>query len=531
MLHKILAQKVQALAVMAGLACLMLSAPAMAAAVTIASPSNGATVSGMVTVTLQPASGTAWSNVYVDGVYQNSTPPNFFYWQTTGTSNGTHKLSATGFDKNGNNLGSTTATVTVANGGAVSLTSPSNGATVSGTVTINVATGSATAWANVYINGEYQNSTPPSYFYWHTTAMPNGQYKLSATAFDRNGNNLGSSQSTVTVNNGGTPVASSSSAVSLTSPGNGSTVSGNVNVAATAGAGVGWVNLYVDGNYLRSSPPLNTTWNSGSVGNGNHTISAEAFNSSSNALGSASVVVNVQNSSVAPSSSHFSTLPPGSTLPSGSACASAVRRNPNFEPRPDNTTANHTVPTDDLTLMRTTVNNGGAVAHSFDRVDGNFTGTTDEIMQWGACKWGFDEDLVRAMAANESWWHQSAHGDFTTNTSLCPSGADYHDGGCDRTYGIMQVKSTDYIGTFPDSHTSTAFDVDYKLAYQRACFEGKINYLTQRSSNYPNGDTNNMLWGCVDQWFTGTWWNGSDDAYITETKTEMSGKPWLKAGF
>ena len=29
------------------------------------------------------------------------------------------------------------------------------------------------------------------------------------------------------------------------------------------------------------------------------------------------------------------------------------------------------------------------------RVTGNFTGTTDMILQWAACKWGIDEDIVR----------------------------------------------------------------------------------------------------------------------------------------
>ncbi len=525
---RLLGNKATAIALMTGLTWLIFDPVAMAAGVTIASPSNGSTVSGMVTITLSPASGTSWCNVYVDGAYQNSTPPNFFYWQTSGTSNGTHKVSATAFDKYGSNLGTATSTVTVANGGAVSLTSPSNGSTVSGTVTIGVATGPSTSWANIYLNGEYQSSTPPDYFYWHTNGMPDGQYQVSATAFDSSGHNLGSSESSVTVANGFT--AAASNAVSLSSPSNGSTVSGNVSIAAAIGSGVGWINFYVDGDYLSSSPPLNFNWNSGSVGNGNHTISARAFSSSGGAMGSASSTVSVQNSSVT-SSGHFYTQPPGSSLPSGAACASAVRRNPNFEPRPENYTANHTVPTDNLSYMRTTTNNGGVPAHTYDRVDGNFTGTTDEIIQWGACKWGFDEDLVRAIAANESWWKQSAHGDFTTNLNVCPSGANYHDGGCDLSYGITQIKSTDYSGTFADSMKSTAFAIDYKLAYQRACYEGKIGYLHERSSNYPNGDQNNMLWGCVDQWFSGGWWNGSDDSYIAETKREMANKPWLQPGF
>ncbi|HVN28032.1 MAG TPA: Ig-like domain-containing protein, partial [Candidatus Binataceae bacterium] len=452
-----------------------------------------------------------------------------FYWHTTAISNGSHTVSATAYNSGGSSLGSTSSTVTVANGGAVTLSSPSNGSTVSGAVTINVSNGPSTAWSNVYINGQYQNSTPPNTFTWHTNAISNGQYTVSATAYNSSGTAIGSTQSAVTVANGST--AAASGAVTLTSPSSGSTVSGNVNIAAAEGSGVGWVNFYVDGNYLKSSPPLSFSWNSGSVSNGNHTISAEAFNTSSNEIGSSSATVTVKNSGVA-STSHFYTLPPGSSLPSGSACASAVNAaGPSTEVRPDNYTANHTVPSDNLSNMRTTTNNGGAAPHSFDRVDGNYTGTTDQILRWGACKWGFDEDLVRAIAANETWWHESGHGDLTYSTGECPSGAVWTGSECALSYGIMQIKSTDFSYTFPDSHTSTAFAVDYNLAYERACFEGKIGYLSQRSSDYPNGDENNMLWGCVDEWYSGSWWDGSDDTYITQIKGLISSKPWLSSNF
>jgi hypothetical protein len=530
MFERLLGKKGQVAILIGGLVWLMFDARAMAAGVTITSPSNGATVSGTVTVTVSMASGTSWCNLYVDGTYKSSTPPSTLYWQTTGVSNGTHNLSVTAYGQNGNNLGSSTSTVTVANSNAVTLTSPTNGSTVSGPVTIGVTKGSGAEWVNIYINGKYESSTPPSSFVWQTTAMANGQYQVSATAFNSAGNNIGSVQSSVTVNNSLVPSVSSG-AVTLTSPSSGSTVSGTVNVAATEGAGVGWINFYVDGNYLESSPPFNFSWNSGSVANGNHTLSAQAFNSSDNEIGSSSTTVNVQNSGVTPTN-YFYTLPPGSTLPSGSACASAVlAAGPSVEVRPDNTTANHTVPTDDLTNMRTTTNNGGAAPGSYNRVDGNFTGTTDQILRWGACKWGFDENLVRAIAANESWWHQSGAGDVVSNTSECPSGAVYSNGGCALSYGIMQVKATDFGYTFPDSHTSTAFDVDYKLAYQRACFEGNIPYLSERSSDYPNGDENNMLWGCVDQWYSGTWWNGSNDVYINQIQGLISQQPWLSSNF
>ena len=37
------------------------------------------------------------------------------------------------------------------------------------------------------------------------------------------------------------------------------------------------------------------------------------------------------------------------------------------------------------------------------RIDNRVTGTTGEVLAWGACKWGLDADLV-AVAAQESDW-------------------------------------------------------------------------------------------------------------------------------
>ena len=65
------------------------------------------------------------------------------------------------------------------------------------------------------------------------------------------------------------------------------------------------------------------------------------------------------------------------------------------ENRPQNTTANHSVPSDP-----SAINWGNALDYwtkfTADRnqVTGNYTGTTDEILQWVACKWGIDEDVV-----------------------------------------------------------------------------------------------------------------------------------------
>src|SRR4029077_15426596 len=101
-------------------------------------------------------------------------------------------------------------------------------------------------------------------------------------------------------------------------------------------------------------------------------------------------------------STRFVTLPPGSARPDGAQCAARVRRSP-WEARPENTAANHRIPQPaQLRKLYATPRQSGAPALSLTRVVGNFTGTTDEIIQWGACKWGFDEDLVRAIAMDES---------------------------------------------------------------------------------------------------------------------------------
>ncbi len=44
-------------------------------------------------------------------------------------------------------------------------------------------------------------------------------------------------------------------------------------------------------------------------------------------------------------------------------------------------------------------------------VTGGFSGTTDEILQWAAHKWGIPEDVIRAAAVTESNWNMSHLGD------------------------------------------------------------------------------------------------------------------------
>jgi hypothetical protein len=50
----------------------------------------------------------------------------------------------------------------------------------------------------------------------------------------------------------------------------------------------------------------------------------------------------------------------------------------------------------------------------FQYVTGGFSGTTDEIVQWGAAKWGIPADWLRAEYVQESYWNQSQLGDLTS---------------------------------------------------------------------------------------------------------------------
>lgn len=248
----------------------------------------------------------------------------------------------------------------------------------------------------------------------------------------------------------------------------------------------------------------------------------------------ASIFIATFAASSAASAGTFRLLAKGQSLPSDETCKTAVAEDTS-EPLPSNSAANHTIPTDSfLASYRISVSSGegGASAKILQRVDGRFTGTTDAVLKWASCKWGFDEDITRATAVNESHWKQAGVGDVDNGISL----------------GILQIKTRDYPSTCravavsqnptkvndPDcySHNSTAFNADYKLAQQRACFEGEIDYLDERVPvagypSYRNGTPDQMMWGCVGWWYSGGWYDSGALTYIGQVQVYLRTKPWL----
>jgi len=169
-------------------------------AVSITSPITGATVTGIVPVTVAASDniGVARVDFLCNGTVlaSSSTPP--FTWQwSIGALTGNLTLLAKAYDAAGNVGTSAAVVVSVAAAPpdtvrpTVSVTSPANGATISGTISV-----SATATDNVgvtrvdfLINGSVAgtSSSSPYTYSWNTSGL-SGSQTISAKAYDAAGN-------------------------------------------------------------------------------------------------------------------------------------------------------------------------------------------------------------------------------------------------------------------------------------------------------------------------------------------------------
>jgi hypothetical protein len=199
----------------------------------------------------------------------------------------------------------------------------------------------------------------------------------------------------------------------------------------------------------------------------------------------------------------FGLAPVGTQLPRSDAyCASQVQ--PMAENVPANATADKTVPSGAIQFGPW----AQRIAY-FSHVDGNFTGTTGEILEWAACKWGWNQDYAMAEAVIESTWRQSEVG-----------------GG---SYGILQIKvsaggaapsANSGWGGYPWVQESTALNADAQMAYLRACYDGDTPWL---GNGYQAGNA----WGCIGSWYSGQWLSSAADGYISRVQAALSSQAWL----
>ena len=230
-----------------------------------------------------------------------------------------------------------------------------------------------------------------------------------------------------------------------------------------------------------------------------------------------------------PGPARFRTLPPGSALPSGATCAALVRGRPQPETKRMNAAANrrtgHRLGDD---FFDPGANDPRAAREIRPRVDGNFTGTTREILRWAACKWGIDEELVFAQAAIESWWRQDTEGDFGSTAANCAPGhapgADGRPGQCPESFGIMQNRYPFERSAWPGAERSTAMNADTAYAIWRACYEGYETWLNdvEHGRRYAAGDAE----GCQGRWFAGRWHTAQAGQYIARVRDYLDRRIW-----
>ncbi len=139
----------------------------------------------------------------------------------------------------------------------------------------------------------------------------------------------------------------------------------------------------------------------------------------------------------------------------------------------------------------------------YARVNGACTGTTEQILEWAAKKWGFDQlgypELAKAIAVVESWWRQ---------TTIGPNGE----------VGILQVREV-----WPDwepARWSTAYAADYAMAVMRSHYDG---------NSWLGGQTKGNLRDSVAAWECGCAYNGNN-WYANRVFGYLDSKPWQRPG-
>ncbi len=208
--------------------------------------------------------------------------------------------------------------------------------------------------------------------------------------------------------------------------------------------------------------------------------------------------------------SDFVTRPHAKRPLSDARAARLVHRS-RFEPRPANRAATHRTPT-------------GAQLRAFRAqsdmpyaryVTGRFTGTTDEVIQWAARKWGFRPDLLRAVATVESWWRMSTVGDNGDSFGLFQLRRPFH---C-REPVCAQFRE------------DAALNADYYGGIVRSYYDRRQGWLNtvagENGERYRRGD----LWGSVGAWFSGRWWNEPARGYVREVTRRLKSRTWRSRAF
>jgi hypothetical protein len=354
-----------------------------------------------------------------------------------------------------------------------------------------------------------------------------------------------------------TPSPAPASCISITAPAQNAGVSGSVPITTSdTCSGMWFESFYVDGSHVNDFPAGTIIFNSTTFSNGIHTVevTSQSVNPNSLILGTASELLNVQNGSATPTptgvsptatpngsptatatpGAHLDNLAPNTSMPAESTCATLANQSNFPETTAENANdgtgwnANNQIWTTPSYFYANAGRNGLAPASDFAAVDGNYAGTTQDIIRWAACKWGVDEDWAYAETAEEtgSWTNACAqlHGGSSCHEGGDCGNPDANSGGespnlsflgfavtnssgtfigpnayggqnangstCSSSWAswsIIQSKANAYEWyTWPMLAVSTAWGEDYRWAKYRACANGDYANFFGNSSDYLN---------------------------------------------
>ncbi len=285
--------------------------------VSLTNPANGSTVSGTLTITTAASDdiGVASVEVFVDGTSLGFDTGAGVVWNTATVADGSHTISATATDTIGQTA-TASITVTVANGvddpPTVAITFPTRGSTVSGVITITTTSSDdfGVVSVQVLVDGVSIGFDTGSGVAWDTTAVGNGPHRIQARATDTAGQTT-TRGTRVTVDNTTTDTPPT---VAITAPNDGATVSGTITVTTSSSddVGVTSVEVLVDGVSIGFDTGSGVAWDSSTVGDGMHEISATATDTAGQTA-TAVATVTVNNGGTGGATVHVGDLDGGTT--------------------------------------------------------------------------------------------------------------------------------------------------------------------------------------------------------------------------
>jgi len=173
-----------------------------------------------------------------------------------------------------------------------------------------------------------------------------------------------------------------------------------------------------------------------------------------------------------------------------------------------------------------------------DGRDGLHDPTTDELIQWGAHKWGIPENWLRAEYVLESYWNMWMRGDETSVSQALygkypvqarvPNTLQVY-----QSLGITQVRwdpQGDYgAGTEPLRWESTAFNIDEQAAMVRFFYD---NPEGARSTWGDKSYVACQKWNSIGAWFAPyPWGNPGQAQYIKSVKVNLATTVWKSSTF